>query len=84
MVAAWHKRDKFVKALCDDPRISINQQDFNGYTALIKAAIKGSRKCCQILLEADADTRIVDHDDLTALDRFEYVAEYVYEKENSN
>ena len=84
MVAAWHKRDKYVKALCDDSRISINQQDFNGYTALIKAAIKGSRKCCQILLEAGADTRIIDHDDLTALDRFEYVAEYVYEKENPN
>lgn len=82
MVAAWHKRDKFVKALCSDSRISINQQDFNGYTALIKAAIKNSKECCQILLKAGADTKIIDHDDMTALDRFEYVADYVYEKEN--
>ncbi len=84
MVAAWHGRDDYVKALCDDPRTSINQQDFNGYTALIKAAIKNWRKCCQILLEAGADTKIVDHDDMTASDRFDYVADYVYERDNSN
>ena len=84
MVAAWHGRDDYVKALCDDSRTSINQQDFNGYTALIKAAIKNWRKCCQILLEAGADTKIVDHDDMTASDRFDYVADYVYERDNSN
>ena len=83
MVAAWHGREEYVKALCDDPRTSINQQDFNGFTALIKAAIKGWRKCCQILLDAGADTKIVDHDDMTAADRFEYVAEYIYEKETA-
>ena len=82
MLAAWHKRERFVKALCNDPRISINQQDFNGYTALIKASIKESEECCRILLEAGADTKIIDHDDMTALDRFEYVADYVYRREN--
>lgn len=84
MVAAWHGRDEYVKALCNDPRTSINQQDFNGYTALIKAAIKNWKKCCKILLDAGADTKIVDHDDMTASDRFEFVADYVYERENSN
>lgn len=83
MVAAWHGRTKFVKDLCNDPRTSINQQDFNGFTALIKAAIKHRKHCCQILLDAGADVKIVDHDDMTALDRFEYVADYVYEKENN-
>lgn len=82
MVAAWHGRDEYVKTLCEDSRTSINQQDFNGFTALIKAAIKGWKKCCFILLEAGADSKIIDHDEMTALDRFDYVADYVYEREN--
>lgn len=84
MVAAWHGRVEFVKALCADSRTSINQQDFNGYTALIKAAIRDKKRVCQILLDAGADTKIVDHDDMTASDRSDFVADYVYEKEHNN
>lgn len=82
MIAAWHKKPRYVKALCEDPRISINQQDDNGYTALIKAAIKGSERCCKILLDYGADYKIIDHQEMTAADRFDFVADYVYEKEN--
>ena len=84
MVAAYHGREEFVKALCKDKRTSINQQDSNGFTALIKASIKQNKNCCRILLQAGADTKIVDNDDLTAMDRFDYVANYVYEKEHKN
>lgn len=70
MVAAWDNKDKFVKALCDDKRTSINQQDANGFTALIKACYWGFLKCRDILLEAGADTKIVDIDGLTAEDHY--------------
>lgn len=70
MVAAWDGKDKFVKALCDDDRTSINQQDANGFTALIKACYWGFLKCRDILLEAGADTKIVDIDGKTAEDHY--------------
>ncbi len=57
MVAAWDGRIEFVKALCNDKRTSINQQDANGFTALIKACANGYRKCRDILLEAGADKK---------------------------
>lgn len=60
MVAAWEGKDKFVDILCKDPRTSINQQDSNGFTALIKAGLKGNEKCMQILKDAGADQKIVD------------------------
>ena len=40
MIACWHGRFKYVKALCEQPDISLNQQDSNGYTALIKCAVR--------------------------------------------
>ena len=70
MVAAWDGRVEFVKALCADKRTSINQQDANGFTALIKACYWGFLKCRDILIEAGADTRIVDIDGLTAEDHY--------------
>lgn len=70
MVAAWDGKDKFVKALCEDERTSINQQDANGFTALIKACYWGFLKCRDILLEAGADTKIVDIDGKTAEDHY--------------
>ena len=71
MIASYHtewewkkKRDyeRIVRALCEDPRTSINQQDGNGFTALIKACGNGNGRCRDILLAAGADTRIVDLD----------------------
>lgn len=70
MVAAWDGKVEFVKALCTDERTSINQQDANGFTALIKACYWGFLKCRDILLEAGADTKIVDIDGLTAEDHY--------------
>ena len=70
MVAAWDGKVEFVKALCADERTSINQQDANGFTALIKACANGYIKCRDVLLEAGADRKIVDIDDMTYEDRY--------------
>lgn len=40
MIACWHVKERFVKKLCSLPDISLNQQDSNGYTALIKCAVQ--------------------------------------------
>lgn len=40
MIACFHAKKKFVYALCEQEGISINQQDSNGYTALIKCAVQ--------------------------------------------
>ena len=68
MIAAWHGKIEFVKALLHDERTSINQQDANGYTALIKASRKGYDICIGLLKEAGADQKIVDIDGRTADD----------------
>lgn len=60
MIAAWHGRATMVEALCNDPRTSLNQQDENGFTALIKACANGYGRCRDIIKAAGADTRIVD------------------------
>lgn len=60
MIAAWEGKAKFVKTLCEDSRTSINQQDANGFTALIKACANLHFPCRDILLEHGADKRIVD------------------------
>ena len=44
MVACWHGRKKYVEKLCQIPGICLNQQDGNGYTALMKCAIQGVRR----------------------------------------
>lgn len=40
MVACWHGQKKYVEKLCKLPEISLNQQDSNGYTALIKCVVQ--------------------------------------------
>lgn len=70
MIAAWHNKPEFVKALCEDERTSLNQQDGNGFTALIKACGNGFLECRDILRNAGADTKIVDRDGQTADDRY--------------
>ena len=74
MIAAWDGKEQFVNELLKDSRTSINQQDANGFTALIKACANGNTSCMQMLLNAGADTKIVDIDGKNYLDhkkRFE-------------
>lgn len=77
MIAAWEGKKRFVEALCNDERTSINQQDANGFTALMKACMNGhfsdSREnrtwnLKDILISAGADEKIVDIDGKTAAD----------------
>lgn len=70
MIAAWDNKKEYVQELCNDPRTSLNQQDGNGFTALIKACYWGWLDCRDILLEAGADPKIVDRDGYTAEDRY--------------
>ena len=71
MVAAYHGREALVRMLCEDPRTSINQQDSNGYTALMKACMNGNTRCRDILREFHADDKIVDINGMTADDHFD-------------
>lgn len=90
MVAAWHNKLEFVKELCADERTSLNQQDGNGYTALMKACGNGFLQCRDIIRDAGADTKIVDRDGQTADDRYhEYLETGLrmnrnYEERNKN
>ena len=70
MVAAWHGQEAIVKALCSDERTSINQQDANGFTALMKACMRGKVGCKDALLKANADQKIVDINGMTAKDHY--------------
>ena len=70
MVAAYDGRDAMVRLFCEDERISINQQDSNGFTALMKACMNGNIRCRDILLEHHADERIVDIEGKTAMDHY--------------
>ena len=64
MIAAWHGMTEFVKLLCKDERTSLNQQDANGFSALMKACMNGyfrdGKDIRKVLLEAGADTKLVD------------------------
>ncbi len=80
MVACWEGKRKFVYELLKMPDLSINQQDCNGYTALIKCAVrrhnrKKEGKLCNfyeelyhLLIEKGADTKIRDRNNRTAQD----------------
>lgn len=80
MKACWEGKLKFFYELLDKPDLSINQQDCNGYTALIKCAVKRYdqikkekpfdyyEKMYHALIEHGADTRIRDRNNLTAQD----------------
>ena len=69
MIAAWDNKFHFLKELLADERTSINQQDGNGFTALIKACYWGWRQSRDLLIDAGADQKIVDRDGYTAEDR---------------
>lgn len=70
MIAAWDNKLDYVKELCADERTSLNQQDGNGFTALIKACYWGWLDCRDIIIKAGADQKIVDRDGYTAEDRY--------------
>jgi transcriptional regulator with XRE-family HTH domain len=70
MIAAWDNKLNYVRELCADERTSINQQDGNGFTALIKACYWGWLDCRDILINAGADKKIVDRDGFTAEARY--------------
>lgn len=76
MIAAWHGRIEFITALLRDERTSINQQDANGFTALMKASMNGENPCINALKEAGADEKIVDIDGKTALDWYHHCLQY--------
>lgn len=82
MVAAWHGKTEFVKELCADERTSLNQQDGNGFTALIKACHNGRTECRDILIKAGADPKIVDRDGYTAKERYQEYLEIGFERQN--
>lgn len=83
MIAAWDNKLEYVKELCADERTSINQQDGNGFTALIKACYWGWLECRDILKAAGADEKIVDRDGYTAEERYHEFLE-TGRRKNSN
>lgn len=78
MKACWEGKKKFVDELFEMPDLSINQQDCNGFTALIKCAVqrynrkkKGNpynyyEELYNLLIEKGADTKIRDRNNHTA------------------
>ena len=76
MIAAWHGKIDFIKALVNEERTSINQQDANGFTALMKASMNGWNTCINLLKEAGADQKIVDIDGKTAEDWYNDCLQY--------
>lgn len=80
MIACWDCRKQFVERLCGLNGISLNQQDSNGYTALIKCTVKRYKRkmsgagCRQneelyhYLLKRGADPLIRDRNNHTAED----------------
>ena len=71
MVAAWENQIDVVRDLCEDKRTSLNQQDGNGFTALIKACYWGNKECRNIIEKAGADTTILDHEGFSAEARWD-------------
>ena len=83
MVACWHSRKKFVNKLLEMPEICLNQQDGNGYTALMKCAIQRARRkkagknfsvqedLYRLLLSKGADPLIRDRRNRTAAQLWE-------------
>lgn len=75
MVAAWDGKLDFIRELLKINTISINQQDANGFTALMKAAMNGHKDCYEELLRNAADVRIRDIDGRTAADWLNWYGE---------
>jgi ankyrin repeat protein len=93
MIACYHARKKYVYKLCEKEGISLNQQDSNGYTALIKCAVQrynrikrgqkvsANEELYNYLISKGADTLIRDRNNHTAKDWFKRGDDMSY-KEN--
>lgn len=80
MLACWHAKKKFFYDLCNLDGMSFNQQDSNGYTALIKCAVQRYKRISRektapineefynYLLERGVDPLIRDRNNHTAED----------------
>ena len=80
MLACWHGRMGMAKKLCSLEGICLNQQDSNGFTALIKCAVQRynrkkngkpfeiQEKLYRYLIEQGADPLIRDRENRTASD----------------
>lgn len=68
MIASWNGNLKVVEFLLNQKEICINQQDSNGFTPLIKSAIRSRDNITEVLLKHGADKYIRSFDDKTALD----------------
>ena len=70
LIAAWDGALNVIRHICSHDKVafSINQADNNGFTPLIKAAIKGHEPIVRYLLELEADVMIRDRDDRLAID----------------
>lgn len=95
MIACFHGKIKYVKKLCSYPDISINAQDCNGYTALIKCAVQRWNRKNQgkrsdryeeiyhyLKDEMHADTLIRDRNNRTAQDWWNSPTELEEEEDN--
>lgn len=96
MIACFLGKENFVRKLCEMPDISINAQDCNGYTALIKCAVARWNKRNEgkkfdryekiyyfLRDEMHADPLIRDRNNLTAQDWWDRPTE-VEEAENDD
>lgn len=70
MIAAWDNKRNAITILEELLKcgISINQVEGNGYSALIKASIKGHKNIVEWLLQKGADKSLRSFDSKTALD----------------
>lgn len=68
MIASWNGNLQLVEFLLRQDGICVNQQDSNGFTPLIKAAIKNRSKITDLLLKNGADKNIRSFEDKTAAD----------------
>ena len=68
MIAAYSGHFACVALLLGVTDIDVNQRDYRGHTALMKAAIRGHDKCVELLLAAEGiDVNLQDKYDHTAL-----------------
>lgn len=70
LIAAWDNALNIIKFLLETPSLNIspNQADGNGFTPLIKAAIKGHTEVVEYLLSLRVDRYIRDKHDKSAYD----------------
>lgn len=70
LIAAWDGRLDIIRWITEHPKIqmSLNQSDNNGFTPLIKAAIKGHQHIVQYLIDCRVDPFIRDRNAMSALD----------------